>query len=407
MNKERIITFLDRAALLFFALLIFFIPISNAAIESLFGFIFLCLILKVTIRRPALKDFKTFFTGQINLYVLIFYISIGLSLFISGPLLPKSFKTWLCHWGEGVALFYCARVFLKKRHIKVLLITFLVSTVLVGIDGIYQKINGVDFIRGFEVIKRPGFTAIGASLKNYNDFASFLTVSFFINCGFIIFFKKAWQKTPFFLLAILILSNLYLTFSRGAWLSFIVVCLLMFAVLSDRKNKNIFIIFLLVFIFGIFSFPTLTERFLLIVKSGGDADRLRLWKAALLMFKDSPFLGKGLGTFMHYITEYEKGMLPQYTHNCYLQILAETGLAGFACFLLFLGKIILTGYRQLIKERNSVYSGLFAALLVFLIHSFFDTQLFSLKLSILFWILLSFVTVFCQEKDLQGGLHAT
>ena len=49
-TKERLINIIDRAAFFFFIVLVFFLPISNAIIESSFGFIFLCFILRTILK---------------------------------------------------------------------------------------------------------------------------------------------------------------------------------------------------------------------------------------------------------------------------------------------------------------------------------------------------------------------
>jgi len=76
-----------------------------------------------------------------------------------------------------------------------------------------------------------------------------------------------------------------------------------------------------------------------------------------------------------------------------LQILAETGLLGLISFLWFLKELIFRSYNKLKQKSNSLFLGVFGGFLAFLIHSFFDTQLYHLKLSILFWLLASFIVV--------------
>ena len=143
----------------------------------------------------------------------------------------------------------------------------------------------------------------------------------------------------------------------------------------------------------------MSERFVYIFKKGGDATRFQIWSAAIAMFKDSFLLGKGLGSFMGCFRQYSNLSI-QYAHNCYLQILAETGLIGLLAFLWFLGEIILGSYKELRLKFNSLFLGLFSAFLAFLIHIFFDTQLYALKLSILFWVLASFLTIYTRNiKD--------
>ena len=74
--------------------------------------------------------------------------------------------------------------------------------------------------------------------------------------------------------------------------------------------------------------------------------RSLIWRSTLRMIKDHPLLGVGLGRFGYhypfYQAEFLKGLKgggplnAKRTHNEYLQVLAETGIGGFICFVLFL-----------------------------------------------------------------------
>lgn len=403
-SREQTLKIIDKCALFFFIVLAFFLPISNAAIESSFGFIFLMFIARIIVKKPTAQDLKTFFQDKINLYLLLFYIAIGLSIFTSGSLLARSLKAWITKWGEGVLLFYFARIFLTKKEIKIILLIMVASAVLLGIDGIYQRITGFDFIRGNRLeTTNYGDLAVTSAFGHYNGFAAFLGVLVSVTMGFLGQVRKLWQKSFLFLIFLLISANIILTLSRGAWIALLIVCSFLIIFYKSKENRLFFLLFLGIFTCLIFSIPMVRERFLTIIKSGGDADRFRIWKAAFMMFKESPLLGKGLGSFTYYSSRY-MNIVPQYAHNCYLQIMAETGLLGLVSFIWFLSAIISRGYKKLKKNSDSLYFGLFFGFLVFLTHSFFDTQLYTIKLSILFWLLAAFVTIYpsqpgCQEES--------
>lgn len=400
-KKEKIIGIIDRIAVFFFMILVFFIPLSNAVIECSFGSIFFCFILRSILRRPAFSDIRLFFSSRINLSLLVFYVCIGLSLFTT-PLWVKSLTAWFCKWGEGIALFYLAQVFLKKKDVIILLKILVISGAVVCLDGFYQKITGIDFIRGFNLIKTDTFTAIRATFSYYNDFAAFLTVLFFISCGLWKQSNKILLNTSLAFLFLCIVINLLFTYSRGAWIAFIIGIIFLIIFLKNKKIRIILLFSLLIFALGIICSSTLQERFFLAFKRGGDTGRLEIWRAAILMFRESPLIGKGLGLFMDLLPKYSK-IGYYYAHNCYLQILSETGLGGFLSFLWFLKEIVWQGAKKL-KEHDILFSGLFFALITFLSHSFFDTNFYSLKLSILFWVLVSFIVVYPSLTLLKQNL---
>ena len=119
------------------------------------------------------------------------------------------------------------------------------------------------------------------------------------------------------------------------------------------------------------------------------------------MIKDKPFFGHGINTYMNVFQAYRgnpfKG--PTYAHNCYIQLAAETGIVGLICFF---GIIAKTFHYSLGKMR--FYSaqepnlavltiGLLSGIFAFLVHSFFDTNFYSLQLSVYLWYMIAVVVV--------------
>ena len=276
---------------------------------------------------------------------------------------------------------------------------FLTSSLLIGIDGLYQKVTGIDFIRknGLVGLDEAG-QAIRATFNHYNSFATWLIVMFFINFGFIMSLKKIRLKTLMSPILLLIMLNFIFTNSRAGWLSFLVVCVIFSLFYFKGKTRLLLVGFLVFFLIAIASTEPLRERFLWSFQERGDADRLKLWKVSFLMFKSSPIVGKGIGLFMHYFPKYST-MNIQYAHNCYLQILAETGILGFLSFFWFLWEIILKAIKNIKNQENDfLFSGMFAAFTAFLIHSFFDVQLYSLQLATLFWLLLILINLHLPKE---------
>jgi O-antigen ligase len=251
------------------------------------------------------------------------------------------------------------------------------------------------------------FNGIRASFNHYNDFASFLVAVFFINLGMLFKTKKPWLKMILGFLGFLVIADILFTGSRGAWLSFLLAIFPLGFILYRKKQTNLIYMLCIVsfFILAVFWLTPLTDRLFYSFKMGGDSDRLKIWRISLLMLKDSPLLGKGIGLFMDYLPKYAY-IGAEYAHNCYLQILVETGIIGLLPFLLFLGTIITQGLVKIIRNFDELFLGLFSAFIAFLIHSFFDTQLYSLKLSILFWLLASFITIHLTEPVKHNALSS-
>ncbi|MBD3426360.1 MAG: hypothetical protein GF409_03900 [Candidatus Omnitrophica bacterium] len=399
--KDKIQGTLDRLIFIFFAALVFFLPISNSGIEISFGCILGGMLIKAFLKPPPLGEVKRFLTDRINLAVLIFYLCLALSLFASGPLVGKSLRALITKWGEGVLLFYLARIFLRKEHLRPLIYVFLGSAFLVCIDGIYQKIFGVDFLRGFPIKPVGGRMPLRATFSYHPDFATYLVVAFFVNMGMFFSERRKLLKVFCALLALLMIINVAFTYSRGGWVSFLAVCLMLGLFIPERRARSVLLIMGALFLAGLLFTPALRQRFIFIIQKGGDAGRFRIWKVALSMFESSPVIGTGLGLFMDNFPKYSDSSA-QYAHNCYLQILAETGLLGLGSFIWMVWNFLAKGFEELRTRINMIQLGLFGAFSAFLIHAFFDTQLFSLKLSILFWVL-AFLLVISTASGEQKG----
>jgi O-antigen ligase len=149
-----------------------------------------------------------------------------------------------------------------------------------------------------------------------------------------------------------------------------------------------------------FLFPVFQERLFLTFKVGGDSDRFRYWLAALKMIKDHPFFGIGVGTFMANFSKYLPNCNISYAHNCYLQIWAETGVLALISFILFSTSLIYFGFKKFLVSKDFLLLGLLSGAVGFLVHSFFEVNLYSLRLAVLFWVWVGLISaIIFQDKE--------
>ena len=109
-------------------------------------------------------------------------------------------------------------------------------------------------------------------------------------------------------------------------------------------------------------------------------ERLAHWLAALRMWEISPWLGVGPG---NYAVIYPQVRLLAWedalghAHNVYLNVLAETGLAGLAAYLLLWGSIIVWLWRAVRRNRSGTWEhallvGVLGVVAHLTIHHLFD-----------------------------------
>ena len=108
------------------------------------------------------------------------------------------------------------------------------------------------------------------------------------------------------------------------------------------------------------------------------ASRVSLYQSGLLMFRDFPVFGVGLGAFQEVFAAYQRtepGFLVDHIHNDWLELLLETGALGFTLYAgglaLFLVKII-GRWKHLSAERFALSAGGLGAAMVFILHGFLD-----------------------------------
>ncbi|MCL2335622.1 MAG: O-antigen ligase family protein, partial [Endomicrobia bacterium] len=161
---------------------------------------------------------------------------------------------------------------------------------------------------------------------NVNIVAGFLLLVYPLNFGF----AERGKKTKVFLIAAFVMfAAIMATKSRSAIALAYIVTIFYFVRLKKDAALKIFAaaataIFLAGLIYAVRS------------KIGWASlsDRLMWWKTCLIMFKANHFFGVGFGNFSALYLFYrpELTLNTIFAHNIVLQLLAETGIFGFAAF---------------------------------------------------------------------------
>jgi O-antigen ligase len=361
--------------------LLFFLAISNALVE-----IFVVLAVLSFVGRKIIKpDFK-FLKFWPNIFLLFFLLFSALSLFNSGAYLKISLNALFGKWMQylGICIIIQDGIY-NQKIIKRGIVIFLFGATLAVLSGLSQYFFNFEFLRNRSIGGLSGgVQAATSSFNHYNDFGGYLVVVLSLVSALLL--VNSYPKLKINgLLSLTILSTMAIifTFSRGSWLAMFISFVFM-AIFSGKNIKRLIPVFLVVVI--LFLFPMFHERLFLTFKAGGDSDRFRYWLAAWKMINEHPFFGMGVGTFMANFSKYLPNCYVSYAHNCYLQIWAETGIFSLISFVAFIVSIFFLGIKKFLARKDFLLLGLLSGILAFLAHSFFDTNLYSLRLVILFWI---------------------
>jgi putative inorganic carbon (HCO3(-)) transporter len=384
----------------------YFLPISKAIIESFTILAIVSFIIKKILQRQGLPR------TQLN-YAIFIYIAVCLVSVFMSTNFKISITNFVNKLLENILFFFVlVETLNSQRRIKTFIHILFISSLLLGIDGIYQHFTNKDFIR-----HRPyyGLPRIHATFPTPNDFGCYLycvipfvLVSFF---GLKYKFKKT-ARVLALALFILLFICLMLTVSRGAWFAFIAAVLFMSVWI---RPMAIFLLILGILIattqqfYGIF----LRERMrsLFVFLDPGGLDRKMLWEGSWKMFSSSPLIGVGLGTFMFNFTRFicKNYFGVSYAHNCYLQMACEIGAIGLLSFLFVMASFFYYGIKYLNAKQKTfswyILLASLASMLGYALQMMVDTNFYSLDLGLLFWIILGLGISAGRLIDLDAG-HA-
>ena len=418
---------IDGIIRLFLYILIFWLPYSPAVVESC---VITCVILWIIKRSILLakqigqedtlnkklsgflrgiKPESSFLNKPIAFFLLACILSVTASAFFNQSL--HNFFTKTLEW--FVVYFLVIEVFKDKKHIYIALGIFLFTAFSTAIDSLIQfHLTYKDIFSG-QVIE-PGGRAT-AGFKTSNGLGGYLTLLVPGLLACLLFGKKSFRThLIIFLIFVLAVWSLIITFSRGAWTGvfFGGVFLLGFALFPKRKLNMYFFLGLLLVV----ALFCMTSFFILTNSSGQEFFtryetirwRLGIWSISMEVIKDKIFFGHGINTFMRVFQAYrDNSHGPTYAHNCYIQLAAETGIIGLLCFLSI---IVTLFYRSLenirvclVKDQNLgvLGLGLLSGVFAFLVHSFFDTHFYSLQLSVYLWLMIGMLVAICKMFDVS------
>ncbi|MFC1804501.1 O-antigen ligase family protein [Candidatus Omnitrophota bacterium] len=395
-NRIRLAQACDQLILFSIYAIAFFLPISKAIIEALSIFAIFVYVLKKSSTRQGVGK------SNLNTAVFVYLIICFFSIFVS-PSFRISARTFFAKTLQNILFFFAAAETLNsKRRFRNFIFILFFSSLVLGVDGIYQYFSHKDFLRNRIHLFEKN---IHASFHTPNDLACYLiTVLPLFIVSFFASLRYRLSRLLHAGLFILLTVCLILTFSRGAWFGFLAsVVFLSFWLHS--VGAAFLILVLLILALKPF-LPDMINIRLDNLFAFLDADNLRdvgmierrvIWRAGWKMFAFRPLIGLGLGTFMLNFKKFAAPAYPYgpfYAHNCYLQMLSEIGILGLGSFLAVLFIFFFRGVRTVNSSRNKglswyVLLGSLAAILGYSVQMGVDTNLYSLDLGLLFWLILA------------------
>ncbi len=399
---------IDKAIRVFLYILIFWLPYSQAVIESC---VVVGLVLFVVKRVYMLKInsfcgikvmIKTInpLDSFMNMGILVFML-IGLISVINSPIYEIAFHGLVSKVLEWFIIYFLIlEVFNKKKYLMLALTVLIITAFSTVLDSFWQYyFTQKDIFFGHTL--GAGLRAT-AAFKTPNGLAAYLTLFVPIAISFVFYAKRKIIKVLFLLISFLSMWSLMITFSRGGFLGILVglFFFVYFWILQRKvvKRKYKIIMIVAVLLVCLLSIYILMNSHVvdLLNRKGTAESRISIWVESMQLVKDRPVFGHGINTYMRIFQAYRRvpSSSPTFAHNCYIQMAMEVGILGLVAFLFIIFKLF---YEFFKKQKLLFFTsgnlrvvsfGILSGIVAFLTHSFFDNNLYSLQLSSFLWYLI-------------------
>lgn len=315
-------------------------------------------------------------------------------------------------WFVAVLYFLTAKLFSDGKNVEKYIWLYVISLIIVIFYTLNRHLGyGLWNKEVANFVCNPFYkdhTSYGAALAMYIPFLMVFSFAGFVS-----------GKEKFFAVValIILLTGFVLSYTRAAWLSFIVAGLVFVVVKLKIRFKPLFITFVsVVVLFFVFqnqilmsleqnseqssaNLKTHISSMSNITSDASNLERINRWSCAVRMFADKPVFGFGPGTYMFQYAPYQlnenRTIISTNSadggnaHSEYLGPLAESGVFGLLTFLLIIVTVAYTAvhtYMRLTDVRlKSIVLAALISLVTYYVHGFLNNFLDTDKLSVPFW----------------------
>jgi len=299
----------------------------------------------------------------------------------------------------------------SKEMVFTLFALFAVSGLLVALFGIYQQLTG-NFTPAAAWLDEAMFGGGGriySTLDNPNVLGQYLIFTILIAFALLYIYKSKLHKLAAF--GVMGAAGLCILFSqsRGAWLG-VIIAIGVFAFLYDRRLIILGIIALL------FAPLLIPEEIIMRFMSIGDLTdsstlfRVHIWQASMLMIRDFWISGIGLGegAFTRIYNMYAFNAVPSpHSHNLYMQIIIDMGIAGIIAFTM----VLVCAFKNMflavkgMGKASALPAALCAAMVGYMIQGLTDNTFYNYRIVAFFWFCIALCAA--MKQSLKTGESKT
>ncbi len=406
----------------YLGLISFYISLFLLASAPFFSTLFLLLSLSI----GFYKGKKYFLKNKLNIFFFICAVLIIISVFMQFLIMPYNFGgIWdpkltligMANWIPFFCFFWTFQIYLNsekhRKNAALILIAGSFPVLISGLgqyflnwEGPFKILNGLIIWYQKPITVETGLSGL---FSNQNYTAAWLLMIWPFSLALLLEkTNKFSNKLINFSFLFLIFFSIVLTNSRSAWGGLLLSFPIIFGICNFSWIMPLFIlVFIFLFIallpFEFMEFQTkvrdiLFNKILFKFSNQGfesyTSTRPEIWTSAFNNISLNPLFGTGAGSFPIFY-EIENGFWVGHPHNIFLELSISYGIpvAVFTTSLLLYLLIKSCGELRIfknLKNKSSLFDrAWWCSTFIFFILQFFDIQYFDLRLSILFWILVS------------------
>lgn len=325
--------------------------------NNAYGFVGAVAVTLLFVLGSAVKPDRRLDGTAFGPYMLFFLLCVFYGL-VSSLSTSLSIRFFLFHAASFLLALMAVSTVERLSQLRLMVALVVAGITVAAIYGCYQGYVGVEVVASQQdAILNKGMPGrIYSFFDNPNNFAELLTMLIPLDLG-LLFSAKGWRQR-LAALAVLVpcLASIGMTLSRSGWIGLALAVCVFIALMNWRLVPVMLVLGFLAIPF----LPSTIYRRLLTIGNMKDTStlyRIAIYKATANLMDDYWLRGVGLGTdvlkraFANYPTMFD-GNSPIHTHNNYLEVWCEMGLAGFLSYLALLFHSMKTGVRQFFHTKN-------------------------------------------------------
>ena len=287
-------------------------------------------------------------------------------------------------------------VFANKREaIGLCIAAFLCGAALAGLVGLYQYLAGYTAGAWIDEVLQAYITfRVFSTFENANMYGIYLLLAIPMAMLGVVYFARPWAKMLCAALSLLLVINLFVTYSRGSYvaLAFII------GVVVFLMEKRFVVLFLPALAASFFVLPqSVVVRIQSIInfQDTSTVFRLNIWEGTIRTIRDFWITGIGQGSeaFTLVYSFYALAATQiAHSHNLFFQIALELGVVGLLVFIALLScyfRVMANFYVKAKCIKNKFMAAIFIATpMGIMLQGLFDHVFFNYRVLLSFFIFL-------------------